>query len=229
MLLLIAALPREFAGVTPRARLASADARWLASVRLSHGDALLAANGIGQTAAGDATRRLVASHPVEAVVSTGFAGALHPDLRPGEIFVARSVAHGDTVYPCSIPVRTPDGSRKGIVRTVDRVVVTAREKLDLGRKGAGAVDMEAGAVAQVAAEAALPFYCLKAISDSVERDLPVDFNLALKPDGSLSLPAVARLATGVGGAWPGMWRLWRDARHAARSLGHCLDLCRFPG
>lgn len=228
VLLLIAASPREFAGITPRTRLASTEVRWLASAKLAGAEAVLAANGIGRAAAGGATRRLLTSRQVGAVISTGYAGALGTDLRVGDIFVARRVESAEGTFRCRLPVGISSESRIGTLRTVDRIVVSASEKREFGAHGAQAVDMEAAEVARVAFEASLPFYCLRVISDSAERDLPVDFNAALQADGTLSVPTVLRLASKTRGGWSGLLRLRRDTSRAAQSLGRCLNRCEFP-
>ena len=227
-LLLIAAVPLEFSAISRRTRIASADLRWLASARLPDGDAVLVANGIGGSAASRAARKLLDLHPVRAVVSTGFAGALRQDLRAGDTFIAHSVVSAGVEHPCRIPLGSPRGSRTGVLLSLDRIIVSAREKLELGRQGADAVDMEAAAVAAVAAEREVPFYCVRSISDSAEGDLPVDFNRVLRSDGSLSLARLFRLVVGSAGAWAGLLRSRRDALSAARSLGRCLQVCEFP-
>ncbi len=226
-LLLVAASPREFRGIAGRVRVRSDDVRWMASAKLPCGDALLAANGIGEALAGAATIALLEKHRVRAVVSTGFAGSLRLGLEVGDILVASAVVAEGARYRCRLPRRVPREARTGVLRTVDRIIVSARDKLRLGGDGARAVDMEAAAVARAAAAAQVPFYCVRAISDSAARDLPVDFNAALRADGSLSRVAVLRQACATKGAWAGLARLERDTRTAAKSLGRFLRHCRF--
>jgi adenosylhomocysteine nucleosidase len=55
----------------------------------------------------------------------------------------------------------------------DAIVATAREKARLyAESGAAAVDLESGAVAELATEAGIPFAVLRAICDGADRNLP---------------------------------------------------------
>ena len=87
--------------------------------------------------------------------------------------------------------------------------------------------MEAAAVARLAAEQKLPFYCVRSISDGADEDLPVDFNWALRADGSLSIWRVIRQAGCRPGAWVRLLGLARNAGAASRSLADCLTGCEF--
>ena len=88
--------------------------------------------------------------------------------------------------------------------------------------------MEASSVAAVAEEQGLPFFCIRAISDLAAEDMPVDFNRALRSDGSLSAWSVFGQALLTRGRWSRLMRLRRDSAAAARSLGRCLRRCEFP-
>lgn len=227
MLLIIAAASHEFAGFSGLTRHRSSDVRWLASVAIGGSEAILVANGVGRSAAASGARRLLAGRRFEAVISTGFAGALDPSLEVGEVLVADRVQHGRRMYRAKVPSSCPPGVRRGAVLTVDKVVGSARAKQELARRGALAVDMEAAAVAELAAEHGLAFYCVRSISDPATADLPVDFNRALRRDGTFSPWNVARQAGCHAGIWGRLLRLTRDARKAAESLARCLSSCEF--
>jgi adenosylhomocysteine nucleosidase len=143
---------------------------------------------------------------VDGLISTGFCGALDPALRVGDIVVGG-----------------------GKVFTLDRVAVTAEEKRDLrARTGAVAVDMEAAAVSRKAAEWGVPFYCIRAVSDTAYEDMPLDFNLYRDAEGRFSrsriaLAALARPFRRV----PSLLRLDRNCKFAAEALGEFLADCRF--
>ena len=227
MLLVIASAPWEYDGFVKREERPAREARWLATSRIGGQAAVLAANGAGGPAASGATRRLLARGGFDAVLSTGFAGALDPSLRIGDIFVAESVLGEGREYKARLPAACPGGARRGMLLSVDEVVVTSRAKRELCSTGAQAVDMEAAAVASEAARHGVAFYCVRSISDDAGRDLPVDFNRTARPDGTFSARLVAREARLDIRRWAGLARLWRDARVASRALGRCLPRCEF--
>ena len=111
--------------------------------------------------------------------------------------------------------------------TLDMIVQSARKKAELVASGAVAVDMESAAVAEVAADCGARFYCLRVISDTADADLPLDFNRALRRDGSLSVWNLVSQAALRPGAWKGLLRLRRDASLAAAALARCLAQCDF--
>src|SRR5262249_30505110 len=117
---------------------------------------------------------------VEGIISTGFCGALDPELRVGDI----------------VNWVPEPGTRPQIIST-DRVVVTAAVKRRLPEKTVGAeVDMESEAIARKAAEWGLPFRCVRAVSDSADEDMPLDFNLYRDSEGRFSRGRIALAALG---------------------------------
>lgn len=226
MLLMIAAAPHEFAGFPGLVKCDLPGVRWSAITAMRGATAILVANGAGRFAA-VGTRRALVKHRIRAVVSTGFAGALDPSLGVGEIFLANTVLCDDRKYRGSVPLDCPPDVRCGSLLTVDEVVQSSSAKRELAKRGAHAVDMEAAAVAAVASEHGLPFFCVRAISDHAGQDLPVDFNRALRPDGTFSPWSVLGQAVAHTGTWFELLQLWREARLAAQSLAHCLSRCEF--
>src|SRR5262249_24775287 len=118
----------------------------------------------------------------EAVVSTGFCGALDPALQISDIVVA-TLVHSDTsVNFTSTPASTRP-FHAGPVATVDRVVGTSADKSPLRASVAIAVEMEAAGVARVAKAMCVPFLCIRTVTDLAEEDMANDFNTALRNDG----------------------------------------------
>ncbi len=160
---------------------------------------LLIANGPGKERVDEGLARKI---EVDGIVSTGFCGALDPALRVGDI------------------VRE--------LHSIDRVAVTAGEKRDLREStGAAAVDMESAAIARKAAEWGVPFYAIRAVSDTALEDMPLDFNIYRDAAGRFSrtriaMAAVARPFSRV----PALLRLDRNCRIAAESLGDYFAHCR---
>ena len=116
---------------------------------------MLAANGAGPQLAAQAveiairavTGAELSSSKLEAVVSTGFCGALDPDLREGQIVIATEVLDLDAnaTFECGpVDAETPFAS--GVLISQDRIANYAAEKQQLRDRGALAIDMEAGGV-----------------------------------------------------------------------------------
>jgi adenosylhomocysteine nucleosidase len=153
---------------------------------------------------------------VNGIINTGFCGALDPSLSIGDI-----VVWGDV--PC--------GSRfsSGEISSSDHVVVTAAEKRQLREKtGAIAAEMEAAAVKKIAEDWRVPFYCVRAVSDMANEDLPLDFNLYRDRAGRFSLPRIALAA--MNRPWtriPALKRLEANCNVASESLGAFFADCRF--
>lgn len=229
----VAAERREFAGLWRHIR-PWKDLGWpvafARSAEWDGGRLVLVANGPGrrlaQRALDVAEER---EREMKGVISTGFCGALDPTLRVGDVVVASRVllAGLDRVYPA----RTPGTTRPhatGDVVSMDRVAITAAEKFELRSGGAAAVEMEAGAVARRAAERDWPFYCVRAVSDAAGDDFPLDFNAFRDQEGSFSRSRILAAALRRPlRAIPGLMRVDRNCRAAARTLGDFLADCRF--
>lgn len=113
---------------------------------------------------------------------------------------------------------------RGGFLSVDQVVHRAAEKMTLAnRVGVIGLDMESAALAQAAREAAVPFLIVRTVSDLMTEELPLDFNLFLRPTGWLK---------GIGfvlthpACLLGIARLGRQSRIAAKTLTACLRKVR---
>lgn len=160
---------------------------------------ILIANGPGEKLATEPLTRRI---EVDGIISAGFCGALDPSLRVGDI------------------VRE--------VHSLARVAVTAAEKRELrASTGARAVDMESAALARVARSWNVPFHVIRAVSDTAQEDMPLDFNLYRDSAGrfSRSRIALAALAHPFRRV-PALLRLDRNCRQAAESLGEYFADCQ---
>lgn len=189
----------------------------------------MAADGGGAVAAAGVVRTACEREKVEAVVSTGWCGALDPGWRCGEIVVATQVEaeRGRERYACEAP-RTSRAFRSGGLVTVERVAGTVAEKARLREAGAVAVDLEAAHVAGEAARRGLKFSCVRVVLDEAEESFGLDFEAARGENGRLSRmkilrAAVSRPAQGVSE----VARWARRSRRAARALGEFLAECSF--
>ena len=158
------------------------------------------------------------------VFSAGFAGALHPDLRVGDLVLATEVWEQEqgcvrVPWTGSLSAQQRPTLQRGRIATTTKPVAGAQEKLDLGKiSGALSVDMESAWVARWCRQQGIGFALLRVISD----DARTSFSPALQAllhDGEPSLlriaAAVARSPRLLGELLP----LARDTHLAAEELG----------
>ncbi|MEO8327929.1 MAG: hypothetical protein ABI618_18925, partial [Nitrospirota bacterium] len=67
----------------------------------------------------------------------------------------------------------------------------------------------------------LPFLIVRAISDGIDEDLPVDFNMFLKPFGWVGGVA---LVLSTPRCWKGLFRLYRNSKQAGIQLSKFFEL-----
>lgn len=139
--------------------------------------------GMGRSNAGKALRRRLAEDKPDRVISCGFAGALDPSLKVGDIVFDAGRSPGlDQVL-------VEAGGRPARFCCVDTVVCNASEKRLLrGSTGADAVDMESGGLSEVCREANLEFAIVRVVSDCADEDLPLDFNRFLTTGDTIDYP-----------------------------------------
>jgi adenosylhomocysteine nucleosidase len=229
-ILFVAADKMEYSGLLPHAPGAHSthlNLDWAREVRLGPHAALLTANGAGPARAAAAVDAACPAFHPDAVVSTGFCGALDPAFPLAAIVVATSISAPDGDYP-ALPVLSPAAFCAGPIRSILHVARTAEEKRILRESGACAVEMEAAGVAARAHQCGLPFYCIRAVTDLADETLQNDFNKALRPDGhfdTISILASALRYPAV--RLPELVRLRRRCVLASRALGSFLANCKF--
>jgi adenosylhomocysteine nucleosidase len=167
-----------------------------------------------------------------AVVVIGFAGALSHSLRAGDIVVAATVrdargnaiSAGDTDLLKGAAQVKVEGSRIyfGATVTADEIICRSKEKRRLATLLAedetGCVDMESSAVAEVCDLHGIPFLIVRAVTDLLDEDLPIDFNRCRDADGRVSNRKVIRSALLRPHAIGGLWRLRRHSQLCAERL-----------
>ncbi len=180
-------------------------------------EVVLAQTGVGPDRAAAACREVLRAHPVELVVSAGLACALVP-ARIGDLLVGTDVRMAADDRAATEPakrlcaggivtaaVRAAEQAglcvKAGSFVTAPRILWHAAEKRAMAEMtGAIGLDMESAAVAAAAAEQAVPFAIVRSVSDLVDENLPVDFNLFLKPANWLKgLAACVAAPACVGG------------------------------
>lgn len=160
-------------------------------------EAHLIETGMGPESAFAAAQAALSELVVDAVVTTGYAGALGP-AGVGELILGTEILnwtkdHSQARFrtdPVLMAIAREAVGRaraawsQGAVVTVENVVWRAVEKHALGKvSGAIAVDMESATIALAAATVGVPFLLVRAVSDRADEDLPMDFNLWCTPWG----------------------------------------------
>jgi nucleoside phosphorylase len=227
----------EFTGILRHATGVRAEpvaADWARSGRLNGNAVLLVANGAGARRAAAAVDSALERFPAEAVVSTGFCGALDEKMQIASLVSATSLVverYSRPVQTCPDPGPPSPGRRAfpGSICTVDHVVGTAAEKRRLrDATGASAVEMEAAGVADRAEAHRLPFYCVRSVTDLAGETLANDFNAALRTDGHFDTMFILGQAFRHPGVrLPELLRLRGRCTRAARVLGDFFADCRF--
>jgi adenosylhomocysteine nucleosidase len=169
--------------------------------------------GVGPAPAAESARAAIAAHRPDHVVVSGIAGGMHPSLAIGDLVTPAEVidaATGRSWAPTPVGADAP----------ADRLLTTATllsmaELRPHADAGVIAVDMETAAVAEVCAEADVPWVAYRGISDLVDDGLVDDTALSLvKTDGTTNVAGVARLALTRPGRLIRMAKLNGDTRRA---------------
>jgi adenosylhomocysteine nucleosidase len=219
---LVAALEREVRGLTKRWRSIEREYEGRRFKFFESGQSVLVCGGIGAEAARRATEAAIVFYQPELVQSVGFAGALDPGLKVGEIFSPSRVI--DARDGSSVET----GSGCGVLVSAS-AVAGVKEKAKLAESyGAQAVDMEAAAVARGAQARGVRFTAVKAISDESDFAMPatdgfVDEKCQFQTGKFVVFAAVR----------PWLWlrviRLARNSAKASRALCAELDRCVSEG
>ena len=178
---------------------------------------IAACAGAGQAAVTRAFAAIEEGGPVSLVFSVGWAGALREDLAPGSAYNVAGVIDIQTGerFACEA------GAGELWLATSPRVA-NAAEKLRLAAAyNAALVDMEAAAVARLAAMRSIPFYSIKGVSDGLHDRLP-DFNPFLAANGRFRTARFALFAALRPIYWPALVRMGENSRQASQSIAESL-------
>lgn len=215
--------PRGGSGATADATLVcfalAEEARPFRKRRPRRGNVEILLLGVGPRNAERVFRARLAGRPRPTrVLTCGYAGALAPGLRVGDLVFASESDAGIAARLAA------SGACEVRFHCCERVAVTAAEKRALRETtGAHAVEMESGVVHALCREAGIPCTTLRAISDVAGEDLPLDFNRFTRPDGGVDLPRVLLAIARSPNLVPRLLRLRRQCRAAAERLAEILE------
>jgi adenosylhomocysteine nucleosidase len=210
-------------------------------------ECIAACAGAGMQAATRAFAEAGRDGALSLAISTGWAGALSSgfepglayrvsevvDARTGERFEAADWVAQDRDEPTHPSRKNNDAARVGHpalshVGLPDLCLVTSPKVADQAEKlrlaeayAAGLVDMEAAAVARLAAMRGIPFACIKGVSDGFGEQLP-DFNRFISDNGKFQLLRFVVFVLLRPGHWPALIRMGENSRKAARRIADSL-------
>ncbi|MDP9268066.1 MAG: hypothetical protein M3P27_07030 [Acidobacteriota bacterium] len=188
-------------------------------------DVVITCGGIGAAAARAAAETLYkhARGELAGYISAGYAGALTPELRVGDVMQPRQVVTPDGTDCAAHGMKGTKGTgaSDGILVSAHNVAGAAAKRDLAIRHSAKAVDMEAHAVADFARARQLPCVVIKVISDEHDSDLPpveqfIDANGHFK-SSSFAVHMIVRPWH-----WRRVIRLGRDTSVASRALCEAL-------
>jgi adenosylhomocysteine nucleosidase len=218
MMIVVAALDSEFAGI--RRHLELADSFQVGDVRMEHGqlggqDCVLVQSGMGRQRAEQALRAALAKYQPVAVLSLGFCGALASALRIGDLVVCSPVGAlltlpsgphvaaslvgwldcDDALVEQALAVPMPPGAGQlvaGGCLTVPTAAGPHGVKQLLSESYPSvAVDMESYWIGQLAQEASVPLLVVRSVSDTLSESLS-SFEGLIDDFGRASLTTLSR-------------------------------------
>ena len=160
-----------------------------------HGtDVIAAVCGVGKVCAAQCAQLLISEYKPSALLHSGIAGAVSPDLRHLDVVVARELTYRDMSEPTKrdfVPFggyfvadprltsalrKAAPNSQLGCIATGDLFVSSQEEKERLARDyNALCAEMEGAAVAHVCAVNRVPFGVIRCISDLANDDAYGDY------------------------------------------------------
>jgi adenosylhomocysteine nucleosidase len=199
-------------------------------------DTLLVQTGMGKERAENATRFILERYPVTAIISLGFAGALAPELRIGDVVVCstlhclpaseQEVQRLEPMVPdahlLSLASRGP-GDRSLHFCLGSGVTVlqlnSSTQKMQGVREtfNAHIVDMESYWIARIASARQIPFIAIRSISDTIRHSVQ-PFDRILAADGKLLWEKAVLCFLTHPQYLMNVFTLYRNTRPAKRNL-----------
>ncbi len=152
------------------------------------------------------------------VLTCGFAGALNPKLKIGDV-----VFDADVESRITGSLQEADATPAKF-HCAPRVATTVAEKTALRKStGADVVEMESGVIREICQQKKIPSATIRAISDAAFDDLPLDFNALMTANDAISFPKLALALMKSPGKIPQLIQLQRNTSLAAQKLALVLE------
>ncbi len=195
------ATAREFLHIRPRVKIqerAQTGALQYDTAHYGNTKIFFIRTGIGPSNARQAADLAFKRFPLHAAVITGYACALKP-ASVGDLIIGEDVFRLNDMPPHQITLdptllscaqqsqqRTALPFLRGTVVTTDTIAWNVREKRHIAATSqATGLDMESSELASAAAVHEIPCVIVRAVSDLLDEDLPIDLNLFRSPLGTL--------------------------------------------
>ena len=173
--------------------------------------------GIGSAAAERAVNVKLAERRWSLVLTCGFAGGLHPALRPETV-----IFEADADFPLRQALLDV-GAVAVSFHCAERVAVTAAEKTALReRTRADAVEMESGIIRRRCRERGISSATVRTVSDAAHEELPLDFNTLMQANGAIHIGKLAGAILCRPHKIPAMIALGSRSKSAAERLAAVL-------
>ncbi len=172
--------------------------------------------GMGTRHAQQSLAHALAAERPALVLTCGFAGALSPALRAGDVVFDAADA--------ALAIRLDSaGARPAKFLCSPVILSTAGEKRDAReRTGCDAVEMESAVIRAACEQAGIASATVRAISDAADEDMPLNFNALLNSDMRMSGQKLALAVLKSPQRIPALIRLGRHSAMAARELARVL-------
>lgn len=242
-ILVMAALPNEYAHfrqITRPWRVLSRKPYKTFTFVLPGKEIILIETGMGRDFASHALQNTLAFLKPDLLILVGFAGALHPKLRIGDVCaVTYAKGYGTEGKPeiDSFQFVFPDElsiflAERAIIDVTAVTVTVPPDKIKLSALLTGQiaiVDMETSDIAALALGRRIPFLCLRSISDRLEDELGFDLEDITGEAGKIDIMKVIRKITSTPAVIASFYKSWKCSRLAGERLGLTLvDLLSLP-
>src|ERR1700739_2346876 len=179
---------------------------------------IAACAGAGLDAATRAFAGIEDGGPIDLVLSIGWAGALTPDIAAGSAHNCAGVIDARTGerFQCDA------GAGPLWLATSPRVADESEKRRLATTYKAALVDMEAAAIARLAAMRDIPFYAIKGVSDALDAKLP-DFNHFIDENGQFETPKFVLFALLRPWLWPALVKMGENSKKASQSIAERLN------
>jgi adenosylhomocysteine nucleosidase len=179
--------------------------------------------GIGRANAERTTTAFLATRTPQLLLTCGFAGALVPELKIGDVVFEIPSEGSNDAYATVRAKLMAGGAKPARIACVDRIATTAKEKNALREEtGAEAAEMESAAVQAICRERGIRCVTVRVISDTATEDLPLDFNKFLKEDKSVDMSKLMMAVAKAPWKMGALMQLQQNTKMAAEKLAEVL-------
>jgi adenosylhomocysteine nucleosidase len=191
--------------------------------RIGNRDVAIVHTGVGAKNCNEGLEILLHKARPEFVITSGFAGAVSPDLRVGDLIMAENFSDLALLGLAKEILRNRK-ARPVKLFTSTSIIDSLAERDEIARRsGAAAVDMETGAVVPICAGHDMPLLSLRAISDSPNEPFPAPPSVLFDID--LQRTSYGRLTSYLlrhPASIPKLMRFYKQIAHARKMLTEAL-------